>query len=348
MNSNTTSRRLMNLALSTDDHLDAENSDFSNPQSPAWTPDVNSPIAQDGNFARYGVDADTLVKVHDLLVAIAKKAGEMMLSAEQHIIDDATSKNNTSDLVTQYDREIEDMVTKRALDAFPQFEFIGEETSKKGKKLTDNPTFICDPIDGTLNFTNGVANFAISLALTIEKKAVVGVVYNPLRGDLFTAIKGQGAYLTKVSGDRYRLPMRTAPLTGLDKCLVAIEWGNQRKGPNWALRTSVHNALLTSKEEGGAMCKSVRSNGSAALDFCYVAQGVIDCFWEGGVYIWDVAAGWIILEEAGGIVASANPGDWNPTLEGRLYFAVRHAKRPEQTAIVKDLWKHMGNRKFVY
>jgi myo-inositol-1(or 4)-monophosphatase len=68
-----------------------------------------------------------------------------------------------------------------------------------------------------------------------------------------------------------------------------------------------------------------------------VAQGIINLYWEGGVYIWDVCAGWIILEEAGGIVASANPGDWDPTLEGRLYFAVRYAKREEQKGVVEEL-----------
>jgi myo-inositol-1(or 4)-monophosphatase len=100
----------------------------------------------------------------------------------------------------------------------------------------------------------------------------------------------------------------------------------------------VHNKLLTSKAEGGAMVKSVRSNGSAALDF----------FWEGGVWIWDVAGGWIILEKAGGIVASTNPGDGDPTLEGRLYFAVRAVKREEQKSVVEELWGIMGDRKFVY
>jgi myo-inositol-1(or 4)-monophosphatase len=96
------------------------------------------------------------------------------------------------------------------------------------------------------------------------------------------------------------------------------------------------------------MVKSVRSSGSAALDFCYVAQGTLDFFWEGEVWIWNVCGGWIILEEAGGIVASANPGDWDPTLEGRVYFAVRAAKREKQNGVVEELWVIMGDRKFVY
>jgi myo-inositol-1(or 4)-monophosphatase len=192
---------------------------------------------------------------------------------------------------------------------------------------------------------------AISLALTLDKKPVIGVVYNPFRGDLYHVIKNQGAYLTKTHDWRQvKLPIHPIPppMPSLQSCLACVEWGNQRQGPNWALRKDVHNKLLTSKAEGGAMVKSVRSNGSAALDFCYVAQGILDFFREGGVWVRDVAGGWIILEEAGGIVASANPGDWDPTLEGRVYFAVRAAKREEQKGVVEELWGIMGDRKFVY
>ncbi|KAH9864649.1 hypothetical protein J1614_010584 [Plenodomus biglobosus] len=302
-------------------------------------------------LANHNLTEQDLQDVHDLLVSIALDGGKTMLEAEHAFLMAASTKNNTSDLVTKYDKEVEDMVAKRTYTAYPFFQFLGEETFKSGTALAASPTFVCDPIDGTLNFSKGVPNCAISLALTIDRKPVVGVVYNPFRGDLYTAVKNRGAFLTKVStGTRFKLPLQQvpAPMPGLNSCLVAVEWGNQRSGPNWALRTSVHKALLTSKAEGGAMCKSIRSNGSAALDFCYVANGMLDAFWEGGVWVWDVCAGWIILEEAGGMVASANPGDWQPTLEGRLYFAVRAAKREEQKAVVEELWGIMGERKFVY
>jgi myo-inositol-1(or 4)-monophosphatase len=96
------------------------------------------------------------------------------------------------------------------------------------------------------------------------------------------------------------------------------------------------------------MIVSCRSSGSAALDFCYVGMGAFDAFWEGGVWVWDVAAGWLVVEEAGGIVASANPGDWEPGLEGRCYFAVRGARREEQVGVVRELWGVMGDRRFVF
>ncbi|KAH7354558.1 hypothetical protein BKA66DRAFT_430443 [Pyrenochaeta sp. MPI-SDFR-AT-0127] len=335
--------------ISSSTYLDNEGSDFSTAPTPATTPSNTPYFVLD--LAEHDLIETDLTKVHDLLVEIAMDAGKIMLEAEHEFLIVATTKNNTSDLVTKYDSQIEAMVEDRTRAAYPRFGFLGEETFKHGTKLADCPTFVCDPIDGTLNFSKGVPNCAISLALTLNKKPVVGVVYNPFRGDLYTAIKNQGAYLTKMTtGAKYQLPLQPIPppMPNLNTCLVAVEWGNQRSGPNWSLRTHVHNKLLTAKVEGGAMVKSVRSNGSAALDFCYVAQGIIDVFWEGGVWIWDVCAGWIILEEAGGMVASANPGEWDPTLEGRLYLAVRHAKREEQKAVVEELWGIMGDRKFTY
>ncbi|KAL5415923.1 hypothetical protein PMIN04_008367 [Paraphaeosphaeria minitans] len=290
-----------------------------------------------------------LREIKDDLVDIARAAGQMMIDAD-HSVGDSDTKKNSSDRVTATDKAVEKMVQDRLTSTYPAFGFLGEEGFKTGDKLEDKPTFVCDPIDGTLNFIHGFPNTAVSLALTIEKKPFVGVVYNPFRGDLFTAIKWQGAFLTTATGLTRRLPLTTVPkpLPSLNEALVAVEWGSQRSGPNWALRTSMAQALMTDKEAGGAMVHSIRSNGSAALDFCYVAAGQIDMFWEGGCWVWDVCAGWVILEEAGGMVASANPGDWEPTLEGRLYLAVRGAKRAEQEDVVKQLWDMMGERKFVF
>lgn len=260
----------------------------------------------------------------------------------------SSTKRNTSDLVTATDKAIEHVVQAKLAREYPGIAFLGEETFKHGQVLSDNPTFVCDPIDGTLNFIHGFPNTAVSLALTVNKKPVVGVVYNPFRNDMYSAIKGQGAFLNNAAGETMRLPLRSAPapLTSLNGCLVAVEWGSQREGPNWELRTSMGKLLMSTKGSGGAMCHSIRSSGSAALDFCYVAAGQIDLFWEGGCWIWDVCAGWIILEEAGGLVASANPGDWNPSLEGRVYLGVRGAKREGQIAVVEELWGMMGERKF--
>ncbi|CAO2654484.1 Nn.00g112170.m01.CDS01 [Neocucurbitaria sp. VM-36] len=342
-------REISSSSASRNSSPEHEASDFSNHSTPATTPSTTPDFIL--SLSKHNLSEIDLQNVHDLLVSIALDAGKTMLEAEHEFLNLAAAKNNTSDLVTKYDSQIEAMVESRTRTAYPHFSFLGEETFKHGTKLADCPTFVCDPIDGTLNFSKGVPNCAISLAFTLNRKPVVGVVYNPFRGDLYTAIKNQGSFLTKPhTGKKYQLPLQPIPppMPNLNACLIAVEWGNQRSGPNWSLRTHVHNKLLTSQAEGGAMCKSIRSNGSAALDFCYVAQGILDAYWEGGVWIWDVCAGWIILEEAGGLVASANPGDWEPGLEGRVYFGVRHARREEQRAVVEELWGIMGERKFVY
>jgi myo-inositol-1(or 4)-monophosphatase len=317
----------------------------------------NKNLAQlDSSLEEYNMMQDYLTSIHDVMVTLALEAGAIMLNAKQEFLTSSGTKNNTADIVTKYDIEIEKMIQSRLKAAYPDFSFLGEETYLHGTTLSDLPTFIVDPIDGTLNFSTGFPNCAVSIALVAHKKPMVGVVYNPFRDDLFRAIKGRGAYLAHPNTPdtpEILLPVREhpAPLPNLQQSLIAVEWGNQRSGPNWDLRSSVHKTLLSAPSPScpdGAFVKSIRSSGSAALDFCYVAQGAVDAFWEGGVWAWDVAAGWCILEEAGGIVASANPGDWDPTVEGRCYFAVRKAEAEEQKALVEAVWKIMGERKFVY
>ncbi|QDS71634.1 hypothetical protein FKW77_007395 [Venturia effusa] len=327
--------------------------------SSSTSPNVESPASSIGDAPGSPFDpsdlgarlllSDTkhLEEVHDFLVSIAHEGGKIMLEADIYAIESDT-KNNTCDRVTAYDKAIEAMVKTKLAKKFPDYRFLGEETGGDKQKLTNEPTFVCDPIDGTLNFTCGFPNVAISLALTVDMKPVVGVVFNPFRSEMFTAIQGQGAFFSRNGGPKQALPLNKnpKPFSKLQDCLVAVEWGNERKGDNWALRTSVHRKLLTDKIEDGAMVKSVRSNGSAALDFCYVATGWYDMFWEGGVWIWDVCAGWIIVEEAGGIVAGANPNEWNPTLEGRSYLPVRAGAGQKQ--VIEELWGLMEGKSFVY
>lgn len=299
---------------------------------------VNARLLEDGKY---------LQTIRDSLIAIAREGGDMMLAADPSV-DESDCKRNSSDRVTATDKAVEAMVQTRLAQEYPNCQFLGEETFKTGQKLTNEPTFVCDPIDGTLNFCHGFPNVAISLAFTVNKKPVVGVVLNPFRGELFTAIKNQGAFFSRFDGPSTKLPFKKnpIPMDSLNDCLVAVEWGNQRQGPNWELRTSVHNKLLSSKDTGGAMVHSVRSSGSAALDFCYVAAGWYDLFWEGGCWIWDVCAGWIIVEEAGGMVAGANPGEWDPTLEGRSYLPVRAGAGQHQ--VVEELWDLMDGKKFEF
>ena len=125
---------------------------------------------------------------------------------------------------------------------------------------------------------------------------------------------------------------------------MAVEWGNERSGNNWEVKTSTFASLAGAPETGGAMVHSLRSLGSAALNLCAVASGTLDAYWEGGCWAWDVAAGWVILKEAGGLMVSGNKGDWEPKIDGRVYLAVRGAGDGEQKGFVEEFWDHVKGR----
>lgn len=277
--------------------------------------------------------------------------------------------------MTETDQAVERLVSSRLSTLYPSYAFVGEETYVAGKtKVTSAPTFIVDPIDGTTNFVHGFPHACISLGFAVDKVPSVGVVYNPFQDLLYTGIRGRGAHVQRNASlaatgvlpadsdacKRVRLPTTTAAAAGkgeqqqqppalgdLSTALVAIEWGSTRDGPNYDVKAGVFRRLAASRDEGGAMVHSLRSLGSAALNLCAVAAGELDLYWEGGCYAWDVCAGWCILSEAGGLMASANPGDWEPALDARVYLAVRGAPKG-QREIVEEFWKVVGDGKLDY
>lgn len=217
---------------------------------------------------------------------------------------------------------------------------MGEETYKPGDLLTDDPTFVVDPIDGTTNFVHGYPYVSISLGLAVKRESVVGVVYNPYTQILWSAIKGHGAFLNL----KTPLPLRqpAEPLRGLQNALVMVEYGSQRSGNDFHVKTDTFKKLSQSKEEGGAMVHSIRCLGSAALNLCAVAAGQVDAYWEAGCWAWDVCAGSIILKEAGGILVDTNPGNWDAPLDGRRYFAIR--KGENQKEFVEEFWSYVQGK----
>ncbi|PHH73125.1 hypothetical protein CDD82_5635 [Ophiocordyceps australis] len=289
-----------------------------------------------------------LAQVRDEFVSLAYDAGAKILAANPGELQTNT-KLNSVDIVTEVDQAVEHMVSSRLRAAFPDVAFMGEETYAPGMRLGPEPTFIVDPIDGTTNFIHGFPNACISLGLAIDRQPVVGVVYNPWQDLLFTAVSGSGAFMTRIRGTPpRRLPLTgAAPLTGLGSALVAVEWGSDRCGPNFDLKTAVFSSLAANTSAGGAMVHSLRSLGSAALNLAAVAAGQMDLYWEGGCWAWDVCAGWCILQEAGGIMVGGNPHDWSPALDGRVYLAVRGASSG-QREVVQEFWNVIGNRELKY
>ncbi|KAL9132594.1 MAG: hypothetical protein Q9175_006234 [Cornicularia normoerica] len=311
-----------------------------------------------------------LQEIHDFLFDIALKAGAMITSANPSTVD---TKKNSSDLVTETDKAVEDMVSSSLRSKFPDYSSVTPilptpdnasniQTSTSGR-LTPAPTFIVDPIDGTTNFVHAHPYISISLAFAHKLKPLVGIVYNPFTQHLYHAVRGKGAYLTAPSiptshpprpGSgmenleavvsayaRTRLPLKmpAPPLTGLKRALVAMEWGNERSGDNWETKTKTFASLAGDESTGGAMVHSLRSLGSAALNCCAVARGDLDAYWEGGCWAWDVAAGWVIVEEAGGRVVGGNDGEWEPAVDSRRYLVVRASEgRKGQEEMIREFW----------
>lgn len=292
-----------------------------------------------------------LTSIHTLLTHLATSAAPLILTASR-TVSNPNIKKNTSDLVTETDHQVEHLLSAALRAAYPTYAFLGEETHVPGfPDLTSAPTFVVDPIDGTLNFVHGYPYVSVSLAFVHEFEPLVGVVLNPFTGQLYSAIAGQGAWLSMVDTASWevkstaRLPLRqpAEPLHGLQGALVAVEWGNERVGNNWKVKSELFRSLAAGKEEGGAMVASIRSLGSAALNVCAVAEGSIDVYWQGGCWVWDVAAGWVILKEAGGVVVGANPGEWEARVDGRMYLFVRAAPKGKME-VIEEVWGHVKGR----
>jgi len=308
-----------------------------------------------------------LQEIHDFLFSLAIRAGAMITSATPHL-NPIDTKKNSSDLVTETDKAVEDMVSSSLKSKYPDYTFLGEETSTSGA-LTPAPTFIVDPIDGTTNFVHAHPYISISMAFANKLKPLVGIVYNPYTQQLYHAIHGKGAYLTAPSiptshpplpgkGEsnvepvmsaytRTKLPLKSPapPLAGLTQALVAVEWGNERSGNNWETKTRTFSSLAGDVSTDGGMVHSLRSLGSAALNCCAVARGDLDAYWEGGCWAWDVAAGWVIVEEAGGKVVGGNEGEWEPRVDGRRYLVVRGSEGGKgQEEMIKAFWGKVRGR----
>lgn len=205
------------------------------------------------------------------------------------------------DLVTHFDKRSQDLIFRRLSAAFPGHGFLAEEgLSLQG---TSECRWIIDPIDGTTNFAHTFPVFCVSIALEQKGEIVLGVVYDPMRDELFEAVRGYGAF-------RNGARVRVSDIPELGKALLAT-------GFPYDVRTSSFNNV----REFNAFivrAQAIRRCGSAALDLCYVACGRFDGFWELKLKPWDVAAGALIVEEAGGTVSDFDGGPFDSSAERAL------------------------------
>ncbi|KAJ1729389.1 hypothetical protein LPJ61_003545 [Coemansia biformis] len=211
---------------------------------------------------------------------------------------------NEADCVTAVDRYIEQTIFARLRTIYPKHRFVGEETTAEdgnGYEVTDDPTWIVDPVDGTNNFVHHFPFTGISIGVAINREPVVGVVYLPVLDELYTAARGLGAHLNGKPLPVVRPPALTTP-TSLSQCSLVTEHGSDRSAAVIKSRLDSFTRLLLDKEHGGACLQNLRVTGSATSDLTLVAKGVAEMYWECGPHAWDFAAGVVILLEAGGAV----------------------------------------------
>lgn len=218
-------------------------------------------------------------------IAAAKLAGA--LQRERLCGEVLISLKGEVDLVTEVDRASEELIVSRLKKAFPDHCFFAEERGAEGECSTHK--WIIDPLDGTTNFAHGFPWFCVSIALEVAGEVVLGVVYHAMMDQLFTASNGRGAYL---NGQRIRVSGRTP----LRSSLVATGF------PYDATSDNENNLENFARFQLAA--RGVRRAGAAALDLAYVALGRLDGFWECKLKPWDVAAGALLVVEAGGVVTN--------------------------------------------
>lgn len=224
--------------------------------------------------------------IERLAEAAALKAGELIRDHMGHLASSQIHLKGPSDYVTEVDRQCEEIIMGMVRNRYPDHHIMSEETTNDG--LQPGVTWVIDPLDGTANFIHGFPFVAVSIAVCVDKKPVFGVVLDPLRGELFTAKLGEGAYL-----NGRRLPLRES--VPLEHAMIATGFPHRSRGvlePYLDVFTSVF------KSTGG-----IRRAGAAALDLSYLAAGRVDGFWEVGLKAWDVAAGSLLVTETGGRVS---------------------------------------------
>jgi len=222
-----------------------------------------------------------------IAVKAARRAGNIINRAAKDLDRLTISRKAHSDFVSEVDKAAEDAIIKILLDAYPEHSILAEESGARGNAHQPEYQWIIDPLDGTTNFLHGFPQYSVSIALLHRGILAQAVVYNPVKDELFTATRGSGAFL---NDHRIRVSKRTQ----LGECLI---------GTGFPFRDFTHvEAYLAIFKDMMPKTAGIRRPGSAALDLAYVAAGRYDGFWETGLAPWDIAAGCLLILEAGGMV----------------------------------------------
>lgn len=235
-------------------------------------------------------------------VQAARKAGQIMIRSIDQLHSLKVQQKGYNDFVTNIDLACEQIIIDMIRRAYPNHEILGEESglSEPEYKITnsqvDNVTWIIDPLDGTSNYMHGLPQFCISIGIMIKNRIEHGIIYDPFHDELFTATRGGGAQLNDKR-------IRISPSVEFEKALIGtgIPFRRTEDLSEFTPRLDTYLNLLKKLIPQVA---GIRRGGSAALDLAYVASGRLDGFFEQHLKIWDIAAGSLMIEEAGGIITS--------------------------------------------
>lgn len=239
----------------------------------------------------------------NIAIEAARFAGNIIVRSLNRLDNIKIAEKGPNDYVTEIDQRVELEIINIIQKAYPSHGIIGEEG---GEIVGNDYTWIIDPIDGTRNFIHGFPHFAVSIAVTYKNKIEHGVIYDPLRQELFTASRGKGAQLNE---HRIRVSSRKI----LQDCLLGTGFAFRHTDPQSTLPGKLLHAIVP-------LCGDIRRAGAATLDLAYVACGRLDGFWELGLRIWDFAAGILLVKEAGGIVSDPEGGE-NYSKTGNIVVA---------------------------
>lgn len=226
-------------------------------------------------------------------VGMAREAGRIQLSYFRGDDLAMKTKSNVSDVVTRADRESEELIVRSILERYPTHAILGEEGGARGDAASEW-RWVVDPLDGTTNYSQGLPVFCVSIALQYRGETVVGVVYAPYLRELFTAVRGGGAWCRRGDGEPVRLHVSTKQR--LDCSVVATGFPyDKSENPD---NNSDNVARILPH------VRDVRRMGAAAYDLSCVAAAMLDGFWELNLHEWDVCAASLLVIEAGGVVES--------------------------------------------
>jgi myo-inositol-1(or 4)-monophosphatase len=225
----------------------------------------------------------------NIAIKAARAAGALINRASLDLDLLKVSAKSPNDFVTEVDRASEEAIIEVLLGAYPGHGILAEESGRAHGAKDSDYVWIIDPLDGTTNFIHGLPIYAVSIALAHRGVVQQAVVYDPCRNDLFFASRGRGAFLN----DRR---LRVSKRTRMTESLIGTGFPF-RRGDNYKRYLQMFEAVMP-------QCAGLRRPGAAALDLCYVAAGYYDGFFETGLNPWDVAAGALIITEAGGLVGN--------------------------------------------